>query len=188
MANKMPEAEVTLRLAFWLLDTAPESSHADIAVDGAHVRIAPYEHAGRQIAERVVFDIRAFLATNECRPERLTDEWRGTYRRRGKTLRIRSISGFDVQVRSGGKTIKVECKGGPLETAKGQAVANILASAIGQVICAAGSEADAEELWIAVPDAPAFENAARRLLTKRAFRNTGTHIALVGRSTVRRLG
>ena len=41
--ESMPEAEVTLRLAFWLLNRADQESHADIAIDGAHVRIARHE-------------------------------------------------------------------------------------------------------------------------------------------------
>jgi hypothetical protein len=35
-AQFMPEAEVTLRLAFWLLEYADDAQHADIAIDGAH--------------------------------------------------------------------------------------------------------------------------------------------------------
>ena len=42
----MPEAEVTLR---WLLDKAEPNSHVDVAIDGAHVRIAAYEQAGQRI-------------------------------------------------------------------------------------------------------------------------------------------
>ena len=61
----MPEPEVTLRLAFWLLRRAGVKSHADIAIDGAHVRIAAHEQAGRRIEERTVFDIQSFLTANE---------------------------------------------------------------------------------------------------------------------------
>ena len=38
-ADSISEAEVTLRLAFWFLDRTGEGSYADIAIDGAHVRI-----------------------------------------------------------------------------------------------------------------------------------------------------
>lgn len=30
----MPEAQVALRLAFWLLDRADQKCHADVAIDG----------------------------------------------------------------------------------------------------------------------------------------------------------
>ncbi len=47
-AEFMPEAEVTLRLAFWLLDNA-DAEHADIAIDGAHVLIKAHEQNGRSV-------------------------------------------------------------------------------------------------------------------------------------------
>jgi hypothetical protein len=122
-AESMPEAEVTLRVAFWLLDRANQKSHADIAIDGANVRIAAHEQAGRWIQERTVFDIRSFLAANKCYPQDLKDEWRGTYSFEGHSLRIRSVHGFDVQLRCDGKDIKAECKGGPLQPVKGRSAA-----------------------------------------------------------------
>ncbi len=183
-AESIPEAEVTLRLAFWLLDRADLQAHADIAIDGAHVRIAAHRQAGRQIEERTIFDIRNFLSDNECYPENLKDEWRGSYSRKGRSLTIKSVHGFDVQVRCGGKDITAECKGGPLQPVKGRGAAAKLASAIGQVIVS-GSNAQSEELWVAVPDSPTFENVSRRIVKSRAFSNTGIRIALVGRRGVR---
>jgi hypothetical protein len=185
--ESMPEAEVTLRLAFWLLDRSDQKSHADIAIDGAHVRIAPYQQAGRWIEERTVFDIRSFLTANECHPENLKHEWRGSYNRKGQSLSIKAVCGFDVQVRCDGKEIRAECKGGPLQPVKGRSPTAILASAIGQVIVS-GSNAQSGELWVAVPDSPAFEKAGTRINKSRAFVNTGIRIALVGRSGVRLVG
>jgi hypothetical protein len=186
-ANLMPEAEVALRLAFWLLDRSDQKAHADIAIDGAHVRIATYQQAGHRIEERIVFDIRSFLAANRCHPESLKDQWRGSYSRNGQSLTIKSICGFDVQVSCDGKDIKAECKGGPLKSVKGRGAATSFASAIGQVIVS-GSSAQSEELWVAVPDSPAFEKAGTRINMSRAFASTGIRIALVGRSGVRMLG
>jgi hypothetical protein len=185
-AESMPEAEVTLRFAFWLLDRGDHQSHADIAIDGAHCRIAAHYQAGRQIEDRTVFDIRAFLYENECHPESLKDEWRGSYSRKGQTLTIKSVCGFDVQVSCDGKNIKAECKGGPLQPVKGRSAAARLAEAIGQVIVS-GSNAQSEELWVAVPDSPTFENAGGRIIKSGAFAKTGIRIALVGRSGVRLL-
>jgi hypothetical protein len=70
----MPEAEVTLRLAFWLLDHTDDSEHADIAVDGAHVRIKAHEQNGRAVAERIVIDIRSVLSAAGSQPVTLTDD------------------------------------------------------------------------------------------------------------------
>jgi hypothetical protein len=183
----MPEAEVTLRLAFWLLDRAGQKSYADIAIDGAHIRIAKHRQAGRLIKERTVFDIRSFLAANECHPGNLKHEWRGSYSRKGQTLTIKAVRGFDVHVRGDGKGIKAECKGGPLHPVNGRSPAAILARAIGQVIVSDWN-AHSEEPWVAVPDSPTFENAGKRILKSRAFASTGIRIALVGRSGVRLLG
>ncbi len=91
-AEFMPEAEVTLRLAFWLLDQA-DAVDAAIAIDGPHVYIKAHEQSGRRVQEQVVFDIKPFLAAADCEPVSLTDAWRGTYRRRGKMLTIRSVLG-----------------------------------------------------------------------------------------------
>lgn len=182
----MPEAEVALRLAFWLLDRAELKSHADIAVDGAHVRIAAHQQSGQGVKERNVFNIESFLAANECNPKELKDKWRGSYSRGDQSLTIKSAPGFDVQVRCGGKDIKAECKGGPLQPVKGRGAAAKLTSAIGQVIVA-GSNAPSEELWVAVPDSPTFENACKRIVKSPSFMNTGIKIALVGRHEVRLL-
>jgi hypothetical protein len=181
----MPEAEVTLRLAFWLLGRAGLKSHADIAIDGAHVRIAAHEQAGRRIEERTVCDIQSFLTANNCRPQDLKHEWRGTYSFEGHSLRIGAVHGFDVQVSCDGKDIKAECKGGLLQP-RGRSAAAVFVSAIGQVIVSSSS-GQSEELWVAVPDSPAFENVGRRILKGRAFANTGTKIALVSQAGVRLL-
>jgi hypothetical protein len=185
-AESMPEAEVTLRLAFWILDRGDHQSHADIAIDGAHCRIAAHRQAGRWIEDRTVFDIRAFLGANECHPENLKDEWRGSYSRKGQTLTIKSVCGFDVQARCDGKDIRAECKRGPLQPVKGRSATAILAFAIGQIIVS-GSKAQSEELWVAVPDSPTFENAGGRIIKSRAFADTEIRIALVGRNGVRLL-
>ena len=182
-SDSMPEAEVTLRLAFWLLNRSDGKTHADVAIDGAHVRISGHEQQGKWVEERVVFDIRDFLESNGCHAKNLTDEWRGTYTFEGHSLEIKSASGFDVKVRCKDKYIKAECKGGPFQP-KRDKVAAIYAIAIMQAILS-GLNAESEELWVAVPDSPAFESYGRRILRSSVFARVGITIALVGRSGVR---
>ncbi|MBI4465035.1 MAG: hypothetical protein HY647_10050 [Acidobacteria bacterium] len=177
--TRMPEAEVTLRLSFWLLDRAGPGSHADIAIDGAHVRIRSHEHSGQRIKEQTIFDIRAFLQKNGCNPQSLKDEWRGSYTYKDRTFKINSVKGFDVQAKLGRKNIKVECKGGPLRPIQGKSVNAIFAQAIGQVIVS-GITSSADQLWVAVPDSRAFESVGRKIAKGPAFRRTGIRIALVG--------
>jgi hypothetical protein len=82
--NSMSEAHVTLRLAFWLLERTGEGSHADIAIDGAHVRIRGYQHNGIEFPERLSFPIREFLESNGCESEEPSDLWREAYRQKGR--------------------------------------------------------------------------------------------------------
>src|ERR1051325_4972161 len=115
----MPEALVTLHLAFWLLDQATQDSHVDVAIDGAHVRIIAHVAAGRTVTEQTIFPIKDFLASKGCTAHTLKNDWRGTYGWKGHSLCIRSTQGFDVQGSLNGQTIKAECKGGPLLPSKG---------------------------------------------------------------------
>ena len=180
----MPEAEVTLRFAFWLLGRCGAGGHADIAIDGAHVKIRGHHAAGRWIEDRKIFPIEQFLMECQWVPDLIGRDWRGTYSRNGQTIAIRSVQGFDIEIVSCGKQIKAECKGGPLRNSKGKSATSILAQAIGQVITCADSMES--ELWVAVPDAESFENAAKRIAQIQAFINTGIKICLVHKTgTVR---
>jgi hypothetical protein len=177
LAARMPEAEVTLGVAFWLLDSGEPRSHADVAIDGANVRIAAHTAAGVAVKERLVFGIKEYLLKNHCCSHRLKDEWRGEYRRNDCTLTITSVRGFDVHFRSAGRTVKVECKGGLLQPT-GTSAKTIIADAVGQVITS-DSISPSDELWVAVPDSPAFETAGARIAENKVFRQTGIRIALV---------
>jgi hypothetical protein len=177
--ESMPEAEVALRLAFWFLDSTENEAHVDIAIDGAHVRVRQHEAAGTLVKERVIFDIKSYLQNEQCYSKNLTGDWQGEYKRKNCTFTIRSIQGFDVSFQADGRTIKAECKG--LRSAKGTSESTILAHGIGQVI-ASGSTAPNDELWVAVPDFPAFKRAGARILKSEIFLKTGIRIALVNRN------
>ena len=174
----MPEAEVSLRLAFWLLDQCGPDSHADVAIDGAHVRISSHIAAGKRVEDRVIFPIQDFLRDAGWHQELPSGDWRGQYSRRNQTFTIRSIQGFDVRIVGSGRSIKAECKGGPLEIVKGHGANAILAQAIGQIITSS-TISPGDELWVAVPDTPSFQIVGSRIAASRAFANTGIRIALV---------
>ena len=175
----MPEAEVALRLGFWLLDHEGPSSHVDIALDGAHVRVRSHRASSRIVKDRQVFDIETFLRENGCSQTPGATDWRGEYIRRGSTLSIKSARGFDVRAIREGRAIGVECKGGPLQTIKGRSPRAILAIAIGQAITDP-SASKVREIWVAVPDSSQFERAGRTIASTPAFVKTGIRIALVG--------
>jgi hypothetical protein len=176
--NFMPEALVTLHLAFWLLDKARQDSHVDVAIDGAHVRITAHEAGGRSVREQTVFPMKEFLKSKECLPQSLNDEWRGTYGWKSHTFSIRSIRGFDVQGTLNGQCVKAECKGGPLTPTKGKSESAILATAIGQVVIS-DSIVPTDALWVAVPDSPSFEKVGTRIVNGKTFQLTGIRIVLV---------
>lgn len=178
----MPEAEVSLRVALWLFESHPALSHVDVAVDGAHVRIAAHVSDGRTVAERSVFDVQAFLEGNGWRSP--ADSWRGTYTSGKRTLSVRSMTGFDVQASLPDSCrLCVESKGGPLSPRKGRSAAQILATALGQaLVTPAGPDTS---VLVAVPDTEAFEAAALRAAESDVYRRTHFRIALVGKSGVR---
>jgi hypothetical protein len=181
-SDAMPEAEVSLRIAFWLLDVRG-GDRAEVAIDGAHVEIAEHQQQGQRVPARTVFDIRGFLREHHW-VQQTGSDWRGTYARGRQLLSIRSVAGFDVQVfGASGGTTKVQCKGGPLVTVKGKGAGNILTSAVGQAVVSDSDGAD--HLMIAAPDSEGFERAAERIMNGRLFRMTGIQIALVGRENVR---
>lgn len=88
--NSMPEAEVTLRLAFRLLNDAGSGSHADIAIDGAHLHIKSYSVGERLFQEQFLFDIASFLKSYECDSKgTLKGGWQGEYSRRCCSVNIK---------------------------------------------------------------------------------------------------
>ena len=176
----MPEALVTLHLAFWLLDQAMQESHVDVAIDGAHVRIIAHDAAGRSVTEQTIFPIREFLVSKGCCFHTPKAEWRGTYGWKGHTLCIRSTQGFDVQASFNGQIVKAECKGGPILPIKGKSVSAILAGAIGQAIISDSIMPD-DAIWVAVPDSPSFERVGTRIVNSRMLQQTGIRIVLVSR-------
>ena len=123
--KSMPEAEVTLRLVFWLFDHIGQPCDAKIAIDGAHVRIK----------DKCIFRIVRFLKFHSCCPDgEVRDGWKGKHTRNGSCFEIKAGHGFDIQVKVAGSWIKVECKGGPLKPRKGKSPNAILSEAIGQVV------------------------------------------------------
>src|SRR5687767_10998598 len=104
----MPEAEVSLRLAFWLLERGHAAGRVDVAIDGAQVRIGDTIH----------FNLPGFLEERGWRKSATSDAWQSDYMHidMSGTVRIHSNPGCgDVVARlRRGYTLRVECKKGPL--------------------------------------------------------------------------
>src|SRR4051812_34062059 len=86
-ADRMPEAEVALRLAAFMLSLLGSGALASVAIDGASIKVG----------DAVVFDIGRFMTgmgweqVKEPQVERTA--WTGTYRRGDKTIRVHSRPG-----------------------------------------------------------------------------------------------
>ena len=172
-ADKMPEAEVALRLAFYLLRLPGSEGSACVAIDGAQVRIL----------QRVIFPIREFLADERWKQIKQPRKgaWQGVYERRGHRLVIHSKPGVgDVVSHVGNRRIVAECKGGPLIKKPGGREYRALWTAIGQLV-ASDTVTEADIRVVAVPNTPAFRSLVRSWRERPLVVRTGIEFALVGR-------
>lgn len=173
-ADRMPEAEVALRLAEHLSERPGFGGHVEVAIDGASVRVADAE----------VFDIVGYLAgAGWVRDAEVTGKnaWATLYRRGNATLRVHSRSGQgDVEATVNGRRIIAECKKGPLVKKPGSPEYPLLTTAIGQALLFDADETDL--LVAAVPDTPSFRRIADAWRNRPRLRASGIEIALVSRS------
>jgi hypothetical protein len=101
-ADRMPEAEVALRLAAFILSLPGSGAMASVGIDGASIRSG----------DAVTFDIGRFMAGTGwepiMEPQVSRNAWTGTYRRGDKTIRMHSRPGEgDVVATVDGRRIVV---------------------------------------------------------------------------------
>lgn len=150
----MPEAEVSLRLAFWLIERGLTREPVSVALDGAQIKTA----------DRVHFDLLGFLAEAEWRQCEPSLKWQCDWaHENGAKIRIHSNPGQgDVIARlCGGNTLRVESKKGPLARSRSSAEYPLLREALGQLLTI-GEVSDTDVLAVAVPHTPKFEELAER--------------------------
>jgi hypothetical protein len=171
--DRMPEAEVSLRLAFHLLSLPDAGGSAQVAIDGAQIRVHGAE----------VFPIDAFMTAEEwTMTTRMgKNAWQGTYVREDHQLTIHSRSGVgDVVAVVADKRIRAECKGGPLVKKPGSREYPVLRGALGQIVTVEQVDGD-DVLVVAVPYTPRFQRLADRWREAPLVRRMGIRIVLVGR-------
>lgn len=171
--DRMPEAEVSLRLAFHLLTLPGCEGAAEVAIDGAQVKVDKHQ----------VFPIVTFLSGMgwEQVEQIGGKDWQGRYVKDGQTLIIHSTPGVgDVVVRVGAKRIRAECKGGPLIKRRGSSEYPKPRGALGQIITAERVEPK-DVLVVAVPQSPKFRELAGKWRDASLVQRTEIRIALVGR-------
>jgi hypothetical protein len=152
----MSEAEVSLRLAFWLVReklVSEDDNNVFVVIDSAQVK------AGQV----VVFDVPRFLHENHWRKMRSRKGWQGTYRCSGAASRlvIGPASGHgDVACRlQAGCFLRVKARRGPLTTRINSEERRLVLEALGQLLTLAKASKD-DLLAVAVPYSPTFARLA----------------------------
>jgi len=173
-ADRMPEAEVALRLAEFILSLPGSGAIASVAIDGASIRVG----------DAVIFDIGRFMIGTGWHqvkePQVGRNAWTGAYRRGGKTICVHSRPGEgDVVATVDGRRIVAECKKGPLIRKPGSPEYPLLTTALGQALL---FEVSADDIVVAaVPDTPVFRKLAGTWRSHPLVRRVGIRIALVAR-------
>jgi hypothetical protein len=170
----MPEAEVALRLAEFILALPGSGAMASVAIDRASINVG----------DAVIFDIGRFMASTGWEqikePQVGRNAWTGAYRRGDKTIRVHSRPGEgDVVARVDGRRIIAECQKGPLVRKPGSPEYPLLTTALGQALL---FEVSADDIVVAaVPDTPVFRKLAETWRSRPLVRRAGIQLALVHR-------
>lgn len=168
----MSEAEVSIRLALYLLRTGLTGTDIEVAIDGAQV----------QTAGQVHFALQEFLAASGCTNSDGT--WQGLYRVDGSDagIRIHSMPGRgDVVAKlASGAILRVESKKGPLGRSRSSVEYPLLREAIGQLMTIEQVHAS-DVLAVAVPHSPKFSELAARWRKAPLMERLGIHLLTVSR-------
>ena len=153
--DKMPEAEVSLRLAFFLIAKGLVSSAVRVSIDGAQV----------QTNDTVHFPIIEFLLSYGWSAPYSQTSFQGRYRHSQFALQIelnaKPGKGDVVASLVTGQRLWVECKKGPLIQIKSSQEYSLLREAVGQLLTIE-EVGESDVLAVAVPSSPKFEELAER--------------------------
>lgn len=169
----MPEAEVTLRVAFRLIVDQQQTQNVKIAIDGACV----------QIGNVSIFNVAEFMRELgwEMKERSGKNLWQGRYEHKETplSLEIQPKAGADIQLRRSGIVLRVESKGGTFAD-RGRH-RSIVATGIGQALTLIDLP-EKEERWVAVPYSPRFVAVCKSLVQSKFLKNAGLKFALPKRS------
>jgi len=171
--DRMPEAEVSLRLAFHLLRQPGSAGEASVALDGAQVHVH-----GKQ-----VFPVEDFLADQGWKQtfQQGRNPWQGAYERNGARLIVHASSGVgDVVAHVGRRRIVVEAKKGPLVRKPGSQERPVLHEAIGQLLTIESLQPN-DVLAAAVPFTEPFAALVERWRRAPLLVQSGIKLVMVGR-------
>jgi hypothetical protein len=170
--EKMSEAEVSLRVAFYLLDRDLAASDVQVAIDGAQVKTGNAVH----------FNLAEFIAQNACTPLAPFSSWQGTYCRAGAAFHIMIHSnpgrGDVVALLRSGHTLRVESKKGSLSPSPSSSEYPLVREAIGQLMTIEKVDVD-DILAVAVPKSAKFTELTTRWRSAPLIRRLGIRLLTV---------
>nr|WP_320016326.1 hypothetical protein [uncultured Desulfobacter sp.] len=173
--EKMPEAEVTLRLAIALIERSAVISDVVVAIDGAQVKTG----------SRIHFPIVEFLELMGWSSPIAQDKWQCTYKHidHGYSIIVHSSSGEGdlVAILSSGQVLRVESKKGPLLRSKSSQEYPLIREAIGQLMTVEHAKAS-DILAVAVPESEKFTFLAQQWRKRPLMRSAGIKIITVNRN------
>lgn len=172
--NKMTEAEVSLRLGFYLIEQRIAVSDVEVAIDGAQV----------QTMGKIHFPIVEFLKSKGWKKLSVHDEWQGFYEHFEceYKLKIHSSPGQgDVVARlKSGQTLRAESKKGPLSRSKSSQEYSLIRGALGQLLTV--KEVVESDLFaVVVPSSHKFDELASRWREAPLIKRVGFFILTVNR-------
>ncbi len=179
--DKMPEAEVTLRLAISIIEEGHAIAPVVVAIDGAQIKTRSTVH----------FPIVEFLNDQGWFGNGLKGNWQCTYKNEkyNQSIVVHSSAGegdLVAQIKNG-RTLRVESKKGSLSRSKSSQEYPLIREAIGQLMTIENVKAN-DVLAVAVPHSEKFAGLAAQWRVRPLMKKAGIHIATIDRSnTIRGL-
>ncbi len=171
--HKMPEAEVSLRLAGYLSHNHRSSGMISVAIDGAQV----------QVGEKIIFPLSRFMKDNGWLKE-TGEKWQGIYRKTGQNdIEIHSKPGLGdvVATLPNGHTLRVESKKGPLTRSRSSQEYPLIREALGQLMTMS-VVGEQDILAIAVPESEKFTTLAQKWREAPLIKRFAIKILLINRA------
>jgi hypothetical protein len=171
----MPQPEVSLRLAEFILELSGSGAMASVAIDGAGIRVG----------DALVFDIGRFMAATGWDPVKEAQvgrsAWTGAYRRGDKTIRVHARPGeSQVIAQINERRIVAVCTKGPLIRKPGGPEPRLLTTALGLALLL---DVTGDDIVIAaVPDTPVFRQYVETCRSRPLIRRARIQLALVHRN------
>jgi len=171
----MPEAEVSIRLAHYLINSGHAKSEVSVAIDGAQIKTGDNVH----------FSLVEFMQSIGWIQREKSTSWQSVYVHKDLpgSIKIHCQPGQgDIQAKiSGGTVLVAEAKKGTLTKSKSSQEYPLMREAIGQLMTIEKLPEKAL-LAIAVPHSPKFEALAIRWREAPLIRQARIQILTVSRS------